>query len=144
MQMRHDRIDVRLNANALDCSRPDHWNWSIPLPARKPFREAKLRIDQDLAAKPTDTGLIILLGGALEARKLVLSSPELSINQIAKREGRCRKQLTKLVRLSWLSPTIIEAIIDGKAPPRLKRKRLLDADLPLAWSEQEEALGFAS
>lgn len=143
IQICHDRIDVRLNADALGCSNRQRWEWCIPLAPRKPFREAKLRIDQDANAKAVDTGMIALLGEALEARKLVLASPELSINQIARREGRCRKQLTRLVRLSWLSPSIIEAITDGRAPPRLTRKRLLDTELPLSWSAQEEALGFA-
>lgn len=93
---------------------------------------------------PIDTGMIALLGDALLARDLIIGSPELSINQIAKREGRCRKQLTKLVRLSWLSPKIIEVIADGSAPSRLSRKRLLDTELPLAWSDQEELLGIAA
>lgn len=144
MQAHHDRIDVRLNAEALGCRNSQHWDWSIPLPSRKPFREAKLRIDQDANAKQIDKGLIALLGDALQARNLILASSELSINQIAKREGRCRKQLTKLVRLSWLSPKIIEVIADGSAPSRLSRKRLLDTKLPLAWSDQEELLGIAA
>ena len=87
--------------------------------------------------------MIALLGNALQARELVIASPELSINQIAKREGRCRKQLTKLLRLSWLSPNIVEAIVDGRTPSRLNRKRLLDADLPPSWPEQEEMLGLS-
>ena len=142
IQVHHDRIDVRLNAEALGCRNSRHWNWSIPLPSRKPFREAKLRIDPDANSKPMDTGLITLLADAFLARGLVIASPELSINQVAKREGRCRKQLTKLVRLSWLSPSIVEAIVAGQAPSRLTRKWLLDADLPLSWSAQEETLGF--
>ena len=143
MRIYHGRIDVRLNAEALGCSNGQNWKWSIPLPSRKPFREAILRIDRDANPKPIDTGLTALLGDALQARDLVIASPELSINQIAKREGRCRKQLTKLVRLSWLSPNIIEAIVDGRVPPRMTRKRLLDIDLPISWSEQEKLLGFA-
>ncbi len=142
MQIGRDRIDVRLDAKKLGGTTSDHWLWSIPLPSRKPFREAKLRIDREAYQEPVDSGLIALLGVALEARALVLASPELSINRIAQRERRCRKQLTKLVRLSWLSPTIIEAIADGRAPACLTRKRLLDAALPLSWSAQEELLGL--
>ena len=83
-----ERIDVRLNADALSFRNSEHWNWSIPLPRRKPFREAKLRIDQDANSTPIDTGLTALLGDALQARELVIANPELSINQVAKREGR--------------------------------------------------------
>ena len=143
MQVHHDRIDVRLNPEALGCSKGPPWGWSIPLPACKPFREAKLRINQDSSFKSVDASIIALLSDARKARDLIIASPELSINQIAKREGRCRKQLTKLVRLSWLSPNIVEAIVDGRRPSRLNRKRLLDADLPLSWSKQEEMLGLA-
>lgn len=143
MQICHDRINIRLNADVLGGTTGQHWNWSIPLPARKPFREAKLRIDQGDTSKPINAAMIALLGDALQARELVLASPELSINQIAKRDGRCRKQLTRQVRLSWLSPNIIEAVVNGRAPSRLTRKRLLDADLPILWSVQEEMLGFA-
>lgn len=128
---------------ALGCSKRQHWEWGIPLPPRKPFCEAKLRIDQDTSAKSVDAGPIALLGDAFQARKLVLASPDLSINQIAKREGRCRKQLTKLYRLSWISPNLVEAIVEGNIPTRLTRRRLLDADLPLAWPAQEELLGLA-
>ncbi|MBA4758292.1 hypothetical protein [Sphingosinicella sp.] len=53
-----------------------------------------------------------------------------------------RRQLGRLVKLSWLSPSIIERIHAGDIPRGLTRSRLLEADLPLDWDEQERALGF--
>jgi hypothetical protein len=53
-------------------------------------------------------------------------------------------RLGKLFRLSWLSPRIIEAIIDGRQPPRVNRRVLLEADLPTCWRMQERMLGFAT
>ncbi|MFM7350159.1 MAG: recombinase family protein [Erythrobacter sp.] len=116
----------------------------LPLPERRPFREAKLRIDTAAAASRIDRKLVGLIAEAMEVRELVLASPELSLNQLGKREGRCRTQLGKLFRLSWLSPRIIEAIIDGRQPARLDRRALLEADLPACWQAQERMLGFAS
>ena len=116
----------------------------LPLPERRPFREAKLRIDTAAAKDRIDRKLISLIAEAMEVRELVLASPELSLNQLGKREGRCRTQLGKLFRLSWLSPRIIEAIIDGRQPARLNRKQLLEADLPICSSAQERLLGFAA
>lgn len=115
----------------------------LTLPERKPFREAKLRIDTTAATDQIDHKLVSLIAEAMEVRKLVLASPELSLNQIGKREGRCRTRLGKLFRLSWLSPRIIEAIIDGRQPARLDRRHLLEADLPVCWHAQERMLGFA-
>lgn len=120
----------------------DDWHWRISLPERKPFREAKLRIDPEGQGKQPDRRLLQLLADAFEARQLVLSNPELSINQLAAREARCRKQLGKLVRLSWLSPRIVEAVAGGTQLKSLSRRALLNAELPIEWSEQEALLGF--
>jgi site-specific DNA recombinase len=80
----------------------------------------------------------------LEARKLVISNPGLSINQVAKKEGRCRKQLTKLVSVSWLSPRIVESVVAGTQPKAINRTMLLETVLPTDWADQEALLGFQS
>ena len=41
------------------------------------------------------------------------------------------------IRLAFLSPKILQAIIDGKANRDLTIKMLTQHDLPLGWSEQE-------
>jgi len=138
-----ERIEIELKPDALGVPSDNHWKWSILLPARKPFREAKLRIDAGDGQRQPDPKLIQLLINAHEAQQLMLANPSLSINQLASREGRCRKQLGKLLRLSWLSPRLVEAIADGDQPQSLTRSRLLETDLPIDWSEQEELLGFA-
>jgi DNA invertase Pin-like site-specific DNA recombinase len=116
----------------------------LPLPERRPFREAKLRIDSAAATDLINRKLVSLIADAIEVRELVLASPDLSLNQLGKREGRCRTQLGKLFRLSWLSPRIIEAIINGRQPARIDRRALLEADLSPSWQAQERMLGFAS
>ena len=84
------------------------------------------------------------LADALDAQRLVLASPHLSLNQLAISLGRCRKQLTKLFRLSWLSPRIVDAIVLGCQPRSLTRTRLLETELPIDWSEQESLFGVAA
>jgi len=132
-------IAVQLSSSALGIEGAG-WTWVIPQPQRKPFREAKLRIDSQPQGK-SDQQLVRLISDAFEAQVLVFSSPQLSINQLAQREGRCRKQLHKLLRLSWLSPRIAEAIVVGEQSPALTRARLLEADLPIDWAAQEELFG---
>jgi DNA invertase Pin-like site-specific DNA recombinase len=133
------RITINLGALGSQGEKP----LDLPLHERKPFREVKLRIDSTAISTRTDRKLVSLIAEAMEARELVLASPELSLNQLSKREGRCRTQLGKLFRLSWLSPRIVEAIIDGRQPVRLDRRSLLEADLPTCWRAQERKLGFA-
>jgi hypothetical protein len=50
----------------------------------------------------------------------------------------------KLLRLSWLSPKIVEAIAQGAQPKTLTRRVLLSAQIPLAWDEQEREFGLAA
>lgn len=138
-----DRFDITLDRTALGIEAGNPWCWSISSPERKPFRETKLRIDPDKQAAP-DPQLVRVLIDAQQVQELVLGSPELSLNQLGKREGRCRTQLAKYLRLSWLSPTIVEAILAGDQPKSLKRTRILNCHLPTEWREQERLLGFAA
>ena len=138
-----ERIDVELRTEAFGIVSSSRWHWSIPRPARKPFRETKLCIDTERGVPAPDSKLVQLLAAAMEAQQLVLANPELSLNQLGKREGRCRTQLGKLLRLSWLSPRIVESIVGGSQPPRLTRAQLLNAELPLDWAAQERLLGFS-
>lgn len=137
-----DHLAITLEDAALDISGGDIRIWAIPLPQRKPFREAKLRMDADNGVAVPDRALLELLADAQAVQQLVLASPGLSMNQIAASAGRCRTQLTRLLRLSWLSPRIIDAIAGGTQPRSLTRKVLMASSLPIDWAEQERALGI--
>lgn len=75
-------------------------------------------------------------------RYLVLTAPQLTSNQIDNREGRCRKQMHQLLRLSWLSPRIVDTIMTGAQPDLLTRRRLLELELPIESDEQEDLLSL--
>ena len=113
-------------------------------PAKRPFREAKLRMDGKREGERYDDDLITLLAEAMQVQRLVLQSPELSLSQLGKREGRCRAHLGRLLRLSWLSPQIVEAIANGNQPKSMTRSKLLSVSLPLEWDAQERMLGMAA
>lgn len=116
---------------------------AIGWPKRKPFREQKLRLDAPGEAdRAPDHALVQLLRDARATQELALANPDLPLHLLARREGRCRKQMTKLLRLSWLSPRIVESIIDGQQPKHITRKRLLETNLPICWNQQERLLGF--
>ncbi len=137
-------IEITIGTEALGMASGHPWCWMIPLPERKPFREARLRIDSATDGVSPDPGLVGLLAEAFAARDLVLRNPDTTINQLAKREGRCRKQLGKLFRTSWLSPRIVEAILAGNQPSSLTRHKLLESDLPVDWDEQYMTMGLSN
>jgi hypothetical protein len=49
----------------------------------------------------------------------------------------------RLVRLAFLAPDLQAAILSGRQPPELTLAELIDRPMPLLWSEQADALGFA-
>ena len=80
-----------------------------------------------------------LVAQAMAAQRMVLKGTE--DPSVA---GYSKRYLWQLLRISWLAPDIISAIVEGRHPAGLTGRRLLRAaQLPLKWSEQREFLGFS-
>lgn len=67
-------IKVMLDPAAFDITADSRWTLSIPLPTRRPFREAKLRIDPAAVGSKAANDLLALIAEAMEAQRLVLAS----------------------------------------------------------------------
>ncbi len=65
-----------------------------------------------------------------------------SAAELARAEGCTVRYVTRILRLAYLAPDIIEAILAGRQPGELTLARLLKTDLPLDWHAQREALQF--
>jgi DNA invertase Pin-like site-specific DNA recombinase len=63
-----------------------------------------------------------------------------SLQQLAKRDGISRRYIRRLVGLAFLSPQLVEAILQGGQPVELTATRLTELDLPLDWTEQHKLL----
>ena len=63
-----------------------------------------------------------------------------SLDELATREGITRRYIRRLVNLAFLSPQLIETILQGRQPVALTATRLTELDLPLDWSEQRRLL----
>ena len=63
-----------------------------------------------------------------------------SLHDLAKRDGVSRRYIRRLVSLAFLSPQLVEAILQGRQPNLLTATRLTDLDLPLDWAEQHRLL----
>ena len=88
-----------------------------------------------------DPQLIILLRDANRARALALAKPRLSLDELARRFGRSTERYKRLLRLSYLSPTVITAIIEARQPPHITNRFMQNLDgLPLSWTAQERLL----
>jgi DNA invertase Pin-like site-specific DNA recombinase len=63
-----------------------------------------------------------------------------SLQELAKRDGISRRYIRRLVGLAFLSPQLVEAILQGRQPVELTATRLTELDLPLDWTEQHKLL----
>lgn len=66
-----------------------------------------------------------------------------SLREIARSEKVESSYFTRIIRLTFLSPEIAKAILDGRQPSELTASRLMrDTRFPLDWKKQRDALGF--
>jgi hypothetical protein len=63
-----------------------------------------------------------------------------SLQELAERDGITRRYIRRLVGLAFLSPHLVEAILQGRQPVELTATRLTETDLPLNWTEQRRLL----
>ena len=106
--------------------------------------EMRMVVDDGSEPATIDPGLVRTLVRAFAIRDQLFKDQNLSLNDMAEREGIVPSYATRLFRLAFLSPDIVAAILDGRQPPELTVRKLLDdTRLPLAWSEQRAKLGFA-
>ena len=100
----------------------------------------------DGSANKIDDGLASLIARAIATGNRLLAGPDDSIEAMASRLGVRRDYLTVLVRLSYLSPEIVRAILVGQQPVELSATRLvhLSKDLPHDWHAQRQVLGLAA
>lgn len=87
----------------------------------------------------TDPGLVALLGTARRwwAR---IASGEIDIATLSREEGVNDSYVSRVVRMNFLSPRIVEAMLDGTHPVQLNARWLRRDDLPNEWEQQWEAL----
>jgi site-specific DNA recombinase len=119
---------------------------SVPVGLRRSGREIRMLIDgtDPFATAKPDARLLKLLIMARRFNAALLDSDGMPYAALAKREGVSPSYFTRLVRLSYLAPDIMQAILDGRQPRELNADKLLaHSRLPLGWNEQRTALGFA-
>ncbi len=90
--------------------------------------------------KPDET-LVQAVARAHSWIQLLSDGTHGSIEELATSINLNPKVVRKSIRLAFIPPDIIEAILDGKQPPTMTLSEL-HATLPLSWSAQRKALGF--
>ncbi len=78
------------------------------------------------------------------ARQALERGENTSVADLARLQGYTRDYFGVLLRIAYLAPDIVTAILEGRQPAQLNRQRLARAtSLPIDWPGQREMLGFA-
>jgi site-specific DNA recombinase len=74
-------------------------------------------------------------------RQHLLNGSARSTTEIAQKEGVTRRYVARLLRLGFLAPDIIAAILENRHPPQMTVDRLR-GPIPLDWNDQRRLFGF--
>ena len=88
--------------------------------------------------RPDDT-LIKALARAFRWKRMLETGDFATVAELAAREGIAVSYLTRLLRLTQLSPGVVDAILEGRQPPSLTLQSLR-GQIPDDWSSQLESL----
>jgi site-specific DNA recombinase len=117
---------------------------TIPAGLKRTGKEMKFIVDGVTNSAPADTTLIRLLVRGQKIAKRMFEPNCPPLEEIAHEENITASYATRLVRLTFLAPDIVAAILAGKQPAGLTGNKLMaDTRLPLDWRDQRAALGFA-
>lgn len=115
----------------------------IPVAAARYQRSIVMPIEPRIEGPCPSASLVSLIREARAAQSAVDTDRSSSLTEIAKRFGRPPGYFARLLRLNYLAPDIIMAILDGRQPSGLTRKKLINANLPMDWSLQRKLLAFS-
>ncbi|MEO6716311.1 MAG: recombinase family protein [Novosphingobium sp.] len=143
IDLHDDHVDMMLRLSPLASGVEANHHLSFPVQRLRRGQVVKLILpgsEPDITNR--DSRLVGLVAEAYAARQAVFEQTG-SLAQIATRLGKCRGHLADMMRISYLAPDIVAAIVEGRQPVSLKRKTLMATSLSLDWSEQRRQLGFA-
>ena len=86
------------------------------------------------ARKPDNT-LVKALARAFRWKRMLESGEFASISELAEKEGIAFTYMARLMRLSLLSPELVDAVMDGHQPANITLANLMDP-FPADWKEQ--------
>ena len=84
-----------------------------------------------------DNTMVKLIARGHRWHRQLFDGTHASIEDLAKSENISPSFVSRILRLAYLSPTIVEAILNGQFPAHLTMKRLMEP-FPMEWGRQRE------
>jgi DNA invertase Pin-like site-specific DNA recombinase len=146
IQISRNELMAKLGApTELINRRNEFWTCEVPYKLRNRGRQLRILPDgiAHVVASEPDPTLLKLLRRAHDWRQQLETGRPKTISDLAASNGINASYFTRVLRIAYLAPDIIQAIVDGKQPPELTANRLVGLkNLPIDWPGQREYLGF--
>jgi DNA invertase Pin-like site-specific DNA recombinase len=159
IDLMHETLEIRILPNRLSLvlgDEDDPRDWKLPedndtpaitftVPARlkRAGQETRLLIDGAGGGprQAPDHSLHRLLAQAYRYQEMVMRGDGKTMAELAAEAGVTGSWFTRILRLSFLAPDVVTAILRDRHPIELTAKRLVnDTRLPIAWNEQRAML----
>jgi DNA invertase Pin-like site-specific DNA recombinase len=126
------------------CSSGPILTLKIPVQLARVGEQMKLLVQNGDDNREPDMALLRVLTRAYDVQQRLCDDPSLNVREIARQEQITSNYLYVVLRLRWLAPDVVTAIVNGRQPRQLSTKRLmrLAAKLPTDWAAQRTLLGF--
>ena len=117
---------------------------SVPARLKRAGIETKLVIANDDSRREPDRSMLRLLARSQRFHSMIMRGEEKTMADLAGEAGVSPSYFTRVLRLSFLAPEIVKAIVHDRHPSELTAKQLsLHIRLPSAWPDQMGLLGIA-
>jgi site-specific DNA recombinase len=123
----------------------DTYEVSVPMHLKRCGIETRLIIPAGECAPAHQRSITAIqeaLAKALAWNQALLTGTVSSMTVLAKQEGVTQRYIAHLLKLAFLAPDIIEAIIKGDVPEKLSLS-ILKQGIPQDWQDQRRHFGFA-
>ncbi len=117
--------------------------WTPPSPYRRREIIQGADVESAIARPMRQSARLLLIDALRKAHRWLdelLADPRQTVEAIASREGKSERSIRMTLSLAFLAPDIVKAAVEGCLPRGFGLTRLID--LPIAWSDQWEALGL--
>lgn len=115
---------------------PDTMTIHVPFRVVKRGGRKEMVLPEGAAqARKADSTLVKALARAFRWKRMLESGEFASISELAEKEGIAFTYMARLMRLSLLSPELVDAVMDGHQPANITLASLMDP-FPADWKEQ--------
>ncbi len=139
---RIQRIELHPREIIVETRKPGGESDQIRIPAALEKPKHSRKVFASGGRHHQNEGLIKAVAQAYGWRKALEAGSYPTVKDLAKEKRLSERYVWKILRLAYLSPAIVDAILDGRQPPSLSLRQINETQLSPDWRLQSHALGF--